>query len=302
MASYTILKDQELVVNLPDDYSDQGWEVSENIAYHSGCNPGEISLSVNLFTNSNWTFKYEILTLESGTVNIIVDGVAGILWDTPGEKTETFNSSNPAAVIKFFATGKTSIKFLQIYPTLDLSVGTTIAFNEDANKWVSYFSYIPEFMCKFIDDFFAFKNGAIWQQNVNPIRNNFFGVQYTSKISFYVNLSPTEVKSYFSMRQKSNSVWSAENNGDIYIYPTEGKPDGQSSRLKKGRFRNLQGDWFADFLRDLSDPRFVTEEEALFKGAQLQGNVMKVTLENTSTTEIRLFSIDVTVSNQNYTY
>ena len=136
--------------------------------------------------------------------------------------------------------------------------------------------------------------------NANPTRNNFFGVQYTSKITVIVNVNPTEIKNYFSMRQKSNKVWGVPS---IIIPPSEGKVNGMESMIKSGNFQVLNnGDFFAEFLRDMTDPRFSTELEALFRGAQLQGNYAIITFENTSTEEIRTLSIDFIVSKQDYTY
>lgn len=299
MASYTIIKNQELVVDLRYDFPIEGWQVSENIAYHSGCNPGYIGRTFDLSSSTEWTFRYTILSLTSGTVNIVVGGESGVVRTEAGTYEETFEIDDPSVLVQFYATGVTSLQLLQVYPELDSTEGTTLAFNEDADKWVTYYSYVPEFMHKFINGFFAFKDGRLWEQNVNELRNNFFGVQYTSKITFYCNLNPSEVKNFYSMRQKSNKVWSVP---DIEIPPRYGKPEGQKSRLKKGRFKSLQGDWFADFLKDLSDPRFTTELDALMKGADLQGNYMKITIENSDTTEVRLSMIDLTVSLSQFTY
>jgi len=299
MGSYSILKNQPLVINLPGDFSDQGWIVSGSIAYHSGCNSGYINQTLDLSSAALWTFRYTILTLESGTVNIIVDGEQGVLRTQPGIYTEQFTTSNPAALIQFYATGVSSLQLLQVFPPAQARIGTTLAFNEDADKWVTYYSYIPEFMNKFVNSFFAFENGRLWEQNTNETRNNFFGVQYSSIITFYCNLSPTEVKKYWSMRQKSNRAWSVT---DLEIPPYYGKPEGQRSRLKKGRFKSIQGDWFSDFLRDMNDNRFVTDLDALMKGAELQGTVMKITIQNDDTNEVRLSSLDVIVSLSQYTY
>lgn len=293
MASYQILKNQEIVVNLPSDFSIQGWEVSENIAYHSGCNPGYIKYFMDLSAHEKWTFRFEILSLTSGTVNIIVDGVEGTVWSTTGFKEETFEVNGSNTEIQFYATGITSIRVLQVYPEIESTNGTTLAFNEDADKWVTYYSYVPEFMHKFINSFFAFRDGGLWEHNVNEIRNNFFGEQFTSKIVFYCNLNADEVKTFFGMRQKSNKVWSVPN---IEVPPRYGKPEGQKSRLKKGNFKHLQGDWYGDFLKDLSDPRFTTELDSLMNGADLQGNIMRIEMENTSTTEVRLTSVQIIVS------
>lgn len=301
MASYTILKNESITIDLPSDIADQGWVVSGGTASHSGCNSGYIERLFDLSEAEEWTFRYTIPSITSGVIIMLVDGQTGETRTTPGTYEETFEVTGQV-LVRFFSDGVNQIEFLKVFKAVTEPNSVTVAFSEDANRWVGYYSYKPEFMVKFINDFFVFRNGELWEQNVNPLRNNYFGTQYTSKLTFYVNLSPTEVKNFFSMRQKSNKVWTAENNGDILIYPSDGKPEGQVSRLKRGRFKRLNDDFFADFLRDINDPRFLTEEEALFKGALLQGNVMKVRLENNDTSEVRLLSVDITVSKQNYTY
>lgn len=298
MASYTILKNESITIDLPSDIADQGWVVSGGTASHSGCNSGYIERMFDLSEAEEWTFRYTIPSITSGVIIMLVDGQTGETRTTPGTYEETFEVTGPV-LVRFFSDGVNQIEFLKVFKAVTEPNSVTVAFSEDANRWVGYYSYKPEFMVKFINDFFVFRNGELWEQNVNPLRNNFFGVQYTSKIEFYCNLNPTQVKIFHSMREKSNKAWSAP---ELLIYPYYGKPEGQLSRLKKGRFRSLQGDWFSDFLRDMNDPRYLTEEEALFKGAELQGSLMKVTIENSDTVEVRLLSVDILVSPSDYTY
>lgn len=303
MSSYTIIKNNSILIDLASDIADQGWTISAGIASHSGCNSGYIEKSFDLSSGTQWTFKYIIPSITTGNMNIVVGGQEGISRTVPGLYEETFTVTGNNVLVRFFSTGVNSLELLQVFAPSQTKGGRTIMFNEDGDKWVGDISANPEMMCKFIGDFFMFDEGRMWVCNSDLVpRNNFFGTQYPSKITFYVNLSPTEVKNYFSMRQKSTALWTAANDGDIFLFPSEGKPDGQSSRLKSGRFRRLNGDWFADFLRDLNDPRFSTTAEALTKGALLQGNVMKITLENNDTTEVRLLSVDIEVGPQNYTY
>lgn len=301
MASYTLLKNQPLTLVLPDDFRNQGWEVSQNIAYHSGCNPGEISLKIDLSSSDQWTFKYEIKSITSGEVKIIVGGISGTTHNTAGVKEDSFVIDNPNVTVKFYATGTCELRFIQIYPEAGEITGTTFAFNEDADRWITKLDYHPEFMNKFLTEFFAFSNGRLWKQNVNPIRNNFFGVQYTSRITYYVNIDHEIVKNFSDMKINSNKPWSVPL---IRIFPTEGKELGMVSRLKLGNFKMKQGEWFADFLRNMIDPRpkFTSQLDALFNGAPLQGLVMEITIENADTEEVRLISVDVRVSKQNYTY
>lgn len=301
MGSIGTTRNQAVVVDLPSDFTDNGWIIADGVAVHSGCNSGDIILANDILEpNTEYTVEYEVLDYSSGLVRSVVGGINGAARTANGVYVESLTTDEDGS-FKFYSDGNLSIKYLSINPTIEDTTDNsiTLAFNEKADKWVTYYSYKPELMCKFGNTFITFKEGGMWEHNVNPIRNNFYGEQFTSQITFYCNVSPQEIKTFSSMRQKSNKVWTVP---EISILPREGKADGQRSRLKEGRFRSLQGDWFADFLRDLSDPRFTTELEALTKGAPLQGNIMKITIENSSTEEVRLLSVDVLFSKQNYTY
>ena len=299
MASYTLVKNTDLFIDLPSDIVNEGWEISGNIAYHSGCNSGYIDRYFDLSSASQWTFKHKIESRTSGAINIVVNGVSGPARTTLGEHEDTFNVTGSNVLVRFFSTGTNSLSFVQIYPQSADSNSKMLAFNEKANRFITYFSMEPDCMLKFGDRFFMFKSGGLWEQNVNPIRNNFFGVQYPSIIKFFVNGDDAEmVKNFFSLQINSNEVWSAP---AIQIFPHKRKPNGMKSRLKRGNFVNIQGQWFADFLKNMTDPRFDNELTALMKGGDLQGAIMEITIQNNSNTEVRLMSVKVKYSKQNYT-
>lgn len=301
MGSYTINKNSTLSVNIPDDYIDNGWTISGSLAIHSGCNAGYIiNEGINLEIGETYVVKYNVESITSGYVKALLGTTSGTNVTVSGEFEEEIVVAGNTD-FKFYANGNVSISLLSIYPSSQLLInnGKTLSFNEANNKWVNYQSFLPDFMCKFVNSFFLFKNGELWENDVNETRNNFFGVQYSSKVVFYVNIDPTAIKNFYSMRQKSNKVWSVT---EISILPSVGKSQGQLSRLKKGRFKKLQGDWFADFMRDMNDPRFIDTLDALTKGADLQGGIMKITMENDDISEVKMQSTDITVSNSNYTY
>lgn len=281
--------------------TDQGWSISESVAYHSGCFAGIIVLkNIEVTDNTTYIINYEVKERTSGGVYPIVGGVSGTNRTTVGKYSDTIVVPNGATdlSIKFYSDGELSVSYMDIYPVLDNPEnGHTLGFNADNNRWTTYYSYYPEMMLKFVNDFFTFNNGTLWKHNSNEVRNNFYGEQGVSQLTLIVNLSPTTVKNYFSIREKSNNVWWCPT---ITTPPVKGKGNGQSSKLKSGRFKSLNGDWFADFLRDQTDPRFATD--ALFKGALLQGSYMTITFQCDSTDEVQLLSIDVTTSPQNYTY
>lgn len=297
MGTITTLKNAPVIIDLRTDFTDNGWAVINGKAVHSGCNQGLIkNTGIPTIAGEPITVKYLVEGRISGQVYAIAGGTSGDSITTNGAVEDTIIPVDDSGIY-FYSDGDLTISLVKVFDRI--VEGTTVAFNENANKWVTYLSYVPENMVKFIDSFFTFTGGTMWEHNVNELRNNFYGQQYSSKITFYCNLDPTEVKSFFSIREKSNKLWEVT---DAYIEPREGKSQGQRSRLKKGRFKNMQGDWLADFLKDLNDPRYTTELEALFKGADLQGNVMEITIQNTDTVEVRLLSVDVEVSKQEYTY
>lgn len=175
-----------------------------------------------------------------------------------------------------------------IEPYNDLDNGKTLVFNEDNNQFVGYRSYIPDMTTKFIDEFISFKEGQLFLHDRAEERNNFYGQQYPSVISFYVNTAFEHEKDFFSMTLDGNQPWLVE----VEI-PTKLGTTVKRSRIKPGRFVFENGVFKADFMRDMNDPRFDTELQALAKGAYLVGKYMKVTLTNNSTQPLVLNSASV---------
>lgn len=299
MGSYIVAQDGLLTVNLLDDFRDNGWTVANNVATHSGCNAGVIKLKgFNYIVGVPNTFKYVISGYSSGLIRLQIGNKNGSYESANGTYFEEITPDENDEVL-FWSDGNLSVELLEIYTNTVDETATTLAFDEKSNKWVGYYSFQPDMMAKFKSKFFMWNNGQLWQSHINSIRNSFFGVEYQSRITFYVNTSPTEIKEFFSMREKSNKVWSVT---EAYIEPQEGKSQGQLTRIKKGNFKNLQGDWFAKFMRNMNDPRFNNELDALIKGGSMQGSVMRVTIENNDNVEVRLLSVDVEVAPHNYTY
>ncbi len=301
---FVTLKNTPIEIDLSQLATDNGWRISDGTAFHDPCFPGYIELkNKEVAEDTEYVVEYEVVGYVSGSVNVILGGTAGASVAENGRVKQTIWTGYMPndLLVKFYSDGELGVNYFDAYPVLaDPDNGKVLGFNIDKNKWTTYYSGERENMLKFLNDFFAFKDGRLWKMNANLTRNNFFGVQYTSQITLIVNTNPTEIKNYFSMRQKSNKVWGVPS---IIIPPSEGKASGMESEIKSGNFAVLDnGDFFADFLRDKTDPRFVTEIDALFAGALLQGNYAIITFENTSTEEIRTLSIDFLVSKQNYTY
>ncbi len=297
MARYTVRSGTPTQINAASDFVNLGWSFSQGVATHDACNSG--SIVANNFTaeaGKQYKVTYTVLNRTTGTVTMTIGGVVAAAHTLDGTYTQTVTAVEDGP-IEFYSNGNLSISNVVISDGVVAPV--TLAFNQSNLVWSTYYSFAPDLMTKFISGFFSFKDGGLWEHNVSETRNNFYGVQYPSRITFYVNMNPTQVKNYYNMRLVGNKPWSAT---EILIPPRVGKSQGQKSRLKLNRFNNYQGQWIADFLKDMNDPRFTNELDALFKGADLQGCVMKVTIENNDVTEVRLQSVDVQLNAQQYTY
>lgn len=85
----------------------------------------------------------------------------------------------------------------------------TITYSENVKGWTSFFGYEPDMLCKLNNRFFSIKDGQLWMHNdeSNPVMNNFYGIQHTSKIDTVINETNSEDKIFKTMVLESNKPW-----------------------------------------------------------------------------------------------
>lgn len=285
--------------------ADQGWTVSDGLARHEGCFAGVIpNTSIAVQAGKSYTLAFEVEEYTSGGVYAIVGGVSGTNRTALGVYTQVFAVPNNATdlTVKFYSEGTLGVRYMNIYPTVLEGPGAlTIGFNARENKFSSSYSFEPDLMVKFIDDFMAFKNGGLWKMNANQTRNNFFGVQSTSKITFICNVEPQSGKLFYNIRLDSKGDWFAPT---LTTAADDKFPSGMTSRLKKANFKSIDGKLWADIMRDMNDPNFdgispdsARQLAAIFKGRRMQGAYLVVELECADTTEVKLLSADIYYTN-----
>lgn len=287
MGRYTILKNSQLDIELTTDYQDNGWSFVNGTAVHDDCNQGSIRNTI-FVPESGQSYKINITVanLQSGIVRFSMGGYSHEIA-TNGNHVFSFVTEN-IEPIEIWSDANVIVSGLAIYEGEQNS--KTLLFNEDNNQFVGYRSYDPDMTTKFIDEFISFKNGMLYIHDKSEVRNNFYGEQYPSVISFYANIESEKDKDFFSIVLEGNQPWLVE----VEI-PTKQGLISQRSRIKPGRFVFEKGSFRADFLRDMNDPRFETELEALMRGAYLVGKYMKITLTNNSAQPVKLVSASVEV-------
>lgn len=272
------------------DFIDTGWVIGNGFATHYPCNPGQMfNSAISLQLGHTYNVGFEVFDWVSNGVLVKLGTTAGTNRVANGYYNEELICADNT-VVTFFSDGFLSIKNMVIYDVNQDSVPLTFAFNEHNKLWTETQSIVPDIMQAYGTDFFTFKDGALWKHNVNPIRNNFYGVQYPSQITFYLNSDLGTIKLLSNIVLESNKKWWVQN---IVIKPYSGKSFGMQSRIKIGKFKALYGVFYADFLRNMLDPRWGTQIEALLYGEELIGRIAAITIQNDDTDEVLLYKVQV---------
>ncbi len=133
----------------------------------------------------------------------------------------------------------------------ELNVNYTLAFKESVRGWQSFHSFVPEYAISANTNYFTFQDGFPWQHHVNPINNNYYGVQYFSDITVIFNDNPGMVKSFNTVSYEGTQARVVKNLSDNNYYnltDTDGwYLDSFITDLQTGtvdEFINKEGKWF----------------------------------------------------------
>lgn len=285
-------------VNAPVASVDTGWTISDGYAIHSACNSGSITSLSNfgLAIGRQYVFTNIVDNYGSGGVQLFAGTTAGTNRTAAGTYTETLTPAGNTA-ISFFSDGNLRVSGLKFY---DLLTGPksaqVISFFDKANKWTADYEYENDTMAKFIDNFISWKNGALWVHNTNPVQNNIYGVQYSSKITLVVNTEYQKEKLFYNFRMDAVGNWYMPN---IQTSPSNQFPNGMLSQLKKNNFKLIDNKLCADILGDVNDPNFAGISDpvqrrlkALFGGRKMQGGWLIVDLQCDDTTYNEISSVE----------
>lgn len=88
----------------------------------------------------------------------------------------------------------------------------TLIYNDKLDGWSSFLKYEPDAFCKLNNRFFSIKDGQLYLHNdeSNPIRNNFYGQQLSSKISTVINVDNSEDKIFKTLVLEGTHSWETE--------------------------------------------------------------------------------------------
>jgi hypothetical protein len=164
----------------------------------------------------------------------------------------------------------------------------TVAFNENINRWTSFYSFTPEHADYIFNKYMAFNNGIMWEHNSSANYNTFYGTQYPSIVQLTYNGSPLLVKSFIGLMEQSNTVWYPSSNVVSSKETAITTSLGQTSNLLSDDFTKKEGVWFSSLMRDIESPGGIND------GDDLKGNWIKFRLVNNPTERVSLLSADLT--------
>lgn len=128
----------------------------------------------------------------------------------------------------------------------------TLTYSEAVQGWPSFYSFIPEMMIGMNNRFYSMKGGNLWVHNENDLRNNFYGVQYNSRLKTVINISPLENKLFKTVALDGDDSWAVLMATDIQ----------SSGVVNKEWFEKKEASWFA-FVRNTGSIPAAPSEYAL---------------------------------------
>ncbi len=141
--------------------------------------------------------------------------------------------------------------------TLKGSSNYTVSYKENVKGWTSFKSYIPEQGVSVANNYYTIApdsgNLKIWWHHKNTTRNNFYGTQYDSDVTFVFNEQPSVIKTFKTLNYEGTQARVEANTntteGEYYNltaqtgwYAEDVSTDKQSGQVNE--FVEKEGKWF----------------------------------------------------------
>lgn len=187
-----------------------------------------------------------------------------------------------------------------------ISFNETLAGDAKKNRWMTQYTFkMPDHMAIQGDQLVSLLNGELYLHDKGDY-GNFFGEQLECGVDFVVNNEPDVKKLFWHIRVKStDAVYTPPKGIEVYI---DQSISPMVSELRENHFERLEGDYCADFRRNMVDKEFddiepveLREVTALLKGMPLRGDYMVIKLRNKSNKNVTLYSVDTHSSISNKT-
>lgn len=151
----------------------------------------------------------------------------------------------------------------------------TVGFHEASNSFKSFYSFVPDYYAQAGVGIVSFIDQHVQRHGVNLTRNNFYGVQYDSELTFIANNEYITPKSFLGIELYANDTCDVELSNNM----------SQESSLLTTDFERYEDYYYSNFLCDANTPNVT---DPLLNGDNLRSNHLVVKLTNSSTSGFRI--------------
>lgn len=177
----------------------------------------------------------------------------------------------------------------------------TLTYSEDVTGWVSFYSYMPDWMIGMNNYFYTFKGGNLYRHNTNENRNTFYSPWWERQNQGVKSFTPTSIQSVFNSAVLENKLFKTIN--------LEGDDTWSANLITDLQFSGfIEASWFEK--KEQSYFAFIrnnTVGQLALRSVNGIGNSLTTTDRGTSNTKINfsinpLVSIGNTISVGDYVY
>jgi hypothetical protein len=297
---WIVIENGSVQVDLVALANTTGWSGSGSIATHDSCNAGSTYLKpptgLTITAGKIYQISYFVNSISGGLVQPYMGDTAGTAETTAGFKTESLLCTGTDPRFRFYSNANCEIEIFAIRDTTiitTLKQRNTIAYNEQLNKWTSFYTYIPDCGFGLFIKLYTVNRGNLYVHDGDSSRNEFYGVQYSSILKFVSSLFSTQVKNFQTLSYQSNQL----------MITTE---DGIETNL--GQVSELVSEDFLNYvLRDGVTMVNIYDREGLYQasfqrdklkggiinGDTLRGNYITAEIVTTNNAILKLYTVSV---------
>lgn len=273
----TVIQNNAKTFNINQYIGDRGWKTpTSNTITRTSENSGDLEIPYNIEANTQYEWSLTVSGISGGSVQIKIGDVTSTSISTNGYHQGILIPTTSSSKIIIWSDANATISGfnIMIKQTSVDSDGKsdTITWSEQRKGWVTFKDMIPESGFSMYSHLFTLKDGHLWKHTLDGTYNNFYGVQYSSKVKFPV--ASIGVKTYHTIALHSNKVLGTTEEGIVTEL-------GNVTDLVTFDFDSREGIHYANKLRDA-----VLDDK--LKGRYI---VVELTDEETNTQKLQLFKV-----------
>lgn len=156
----------------------------------------------------------------------------------------------------------------------EISVGKrhTIAWSEAAQRWVTRYSFTPQYYSTYKTKFISFEKGQLYIHDDSDNKNYFYKGKYPTQVSYVENTQPSQPKVFMTHSVEGNA------SPTLTKFHTVDNWD-MNSDLIQDDYIQREGTYYSDMFGDVNDPNVsdnATYGDKLMRGTKLRGQYLKV--------------------------